>query len=133
MPSDKPALSVATGFNGGVSVGIHADSWAEFVELCRDVYGSEAGPDTAEGLYAYLAAQAKAGTAALEQSAVALIQGTLGGQPVSPLAPFNSAPAAGGPPPGQTCDPRDPTKTKWVPGGFSQKTQKEYKGFWAKP
>lgn len=43
------------------------------------------------------------------------------------------APRADGPPPGQFCDPKDPSKTKWVPGGTSKKTNKPYAGFWAAP
>lgn len=143
--ADKPGFNVASGFQGGVTVGISADSWQEFVGLCQQVWGDQ-GLLVAQGLYNNL--RSYAGT--VEAGAVAALESQMGGQvqqvrlpdgyqqqvpqgyasqppPVQPQVIDN------GPPPGQTCDPTDPTKTKWVKAGVSKKTGKPYPGFWARP
>lgn len=125
--SDKPGLNVATGFQGGVTVGISADTWEEFVNLSRDVWG-ENGQEVAEGLYAQLQAAALGGHTALAGA----VQQQLGGVAAPPAQQYTAPPTAGGPPPGQTHDPRDPSKTKWIPAGIS-KAGKPYQGFWAAP
>lgn len=44
-------LFSTNGFNGGVSVGIRADSYAEFVQLAQEVYGPEAGQAFAKSVF----------------------------------------------------------------------------------
>jgi hypothetical protein len=132
--SDKPVINIATGFSGGVSVGVAVDTYAELTAVFIDLFG-EAGPDVVDGLLANLQAQSLAGTAALEQATKQSVEGTLG---VPAPGNFGAPPvfqpaSAGGPPPGQTHDPADPAKTKWVPAGVSKKTNKPYAGFWSAP
>lgn len=153
--ADKPGFNVASGFNGGVTVGINADSWDEFVTLCRQVWGEE-GDAVAYGLYQNLRNQAAMPT---ETQAVGMLQAQLGAVPPPdaqvgmyqqpPAQPaYQQQPPAyqqpqyqqgyaqndpNGPPPGQAHDPSDPTKTKWVKAGVSSKTGRPYPGFWAKP
>lgn len=134
-------ISIATGFNGGVTVGISADSYGEALVLSRDLFGED-GEDVLEGLLNHLKAQSILGSKAVENATVVSLGGTVEPaqqQQARPAAAAGtatqqSAPAAGGPPPGQNHDPQDPTKTKWVPAGTSKKPPyKSYPGFWAKP
>lgn len=153
--AEKPGYDVATGFQGGVTVGIHADTWEQFVNFCESAWPGE-GLDVARGLYAILKNNALV-IAPTEAQAQQMLQSQLGAVPIPPEQPpvyqppypqqppappvypqvppqgYVQQPDPNGPPPGQTHDPNDPTKTKWVPPGFSQKTQRNYKGFWAKP
>lgn len=147
--AEKPGYNVASGFNGGVTVGINADTWEQFVYLCEQVWPGR-GEAVAHGLYNNLKAQAGLATTS-EVQAVDVLQSQLGAQPLPQPLPaylqgqpayqqqppvYQQAPpvqAQNGPPPGQTCDPSDPTKTKWVPPGHSNKTGRDYPGFWAKP
>lgn len=148
--ADKPGFSVATGFQGGVTVGIAADTWSEFVQLCADAFG-EGGPEIASGLYAALQAQSLVGHETLLQVTARQFGGGAvqpavqqqvppaadpwGNPPVPAFAPNTAPPQTAppqGPPPGQFCDPRDPEKTKYVAAGVS-KAGKPYGAFWTYP
>lgn len=144
--ADKPGFTAVTGFQGGVSVGITADTFAEFVAYCEQVWPGE-GSTVARGLYQILKGNAVV-VAPTEGQAVQMLQQQMGAVPVQQATqvqqaygqqyaqqppPYQQQFNSNGPPPGQTCDPNDPTKTKWVPPGVSSKTGKAYKGFWAKP
>lgn len=147
--AEKPGYNVASGFNGGVTVGINADNWEQFVYLCEQAYPGN-GELVARGLYGNLLSQSGLTQVNTEARAVDVLQSQLGAVAVPPAPQYAQSPqqyqqqppvyqqappvqAQNGPPPGQTCDPSDPTKTKWVPPGHSNKTGRDYPGFWAKP
>jgi hypothetical protein len=125
-------LNVSTGFAGGISVSFRADSISELRALASEAYGLEAGDEFVDGLL----------KSALSQLPIAGAVANLndGGVSTSPSPFVNTTTAPRtvpqplqDTPPGVAHDPKDPTKTKWVPAGVSKNTGKPYQGFWAKP
>lgn len=131
--SNQPAFAAVTGFGGGVSVGIYADTYEDLKDRFRDVFGPGDGTDVLDGLMAKLQVESNRALAELAQGTAASLGGQAPAAAAPAAAPASSAPNPNGPPPGQFHDPKDPTKTKWVPPGFSKKTQRNYDGFWTKP
>ena len=56
-------LFAITGFSGGVSVGLQADSFEEFLDLARQVYGDEEGQAFTEDIFNGLQRQSATATA----------------------------------------------------------------------
>lgn len=54
----EPRMFAVSGFGGGLSAGIRADSYGEFVELAQQVYGEAEGLAFAESAFAQLRAAA---------------------------------------------------------------------------
>lgn len=130
MTESNKSFAVATGFQGGVTVGFYADTFGELQGKFQEAFGVD-GTDILDGLLAKMQAESILGSRTLEQ----VVSGALDATTVTPTTTASVHPAGdpNGPPPGQTCDPKDPSKTKWVPAGVSQKTKKPYPGFWATP
>lgn len=77
--SDEGKIFAITGFGGGVSVGIKADSYTEFLNLAKDVYGDSVGELFAVGVFEHLRRFAP------EATAVASVEQSVGGvQVVTP-------------------------------------------------
>lgn len=78
-------LFSTNGFNGGVSVGIRADNYAEFVAIAQEVYGDQAGLAFAQSVFQTLLDQVP------EAKAVAnLNNGGVAVQSVQPQAAPNN-------------------------------------------
>ena len=134
-------INVSSGFGGGMSVSLRADSPDELLALAKSIYGEAAGQEFVSSVFASLLSD-KPVAAAINNlnRAVGPVQTVP--QPAA-QQPFVQQPPTAAPPvqfAGQQAQPAGPPGTeqpvcahgpkKWVPPGFSQKTQKPYNGFW---
>lgn len=91
--SQEPKFKIASGFSGGLSVVINADSYGELLALAQEAYGDDEGS-------AFVNAALNTLTPIIDgpvKAASAVIQGTLGGTPYTPGA-IPPAPGSGTPP-----------------------------------
>jgi hypothetical protein len=138
-------INVSSGFNGGLSVSLRADSPEELAALAKSIYGEAAGTEFVQSVFASLLSDKPMASAINNLNrAVGPVQTVPQPQPQAAQLqqPYVQPQAA---PPvqfaGQQAQPAGPPGSeqpvcahgpkKWVPPGFSQKTQKSYQGFWA--
>lgn len=126
--SENPSIHVSTGFGGGISINLRADNYAGFLALAKDIYGDAAGQEFADAAFARAVAELSPVTNAVAN----LERGGLKVVPQPGAVRTNAAPPANDVPPG-TEYPGDCAHgaLKWVPGGFSKRTNKSYSGFYA--
>ena len=137
-------INVSSGFNGGMSVSLRAESPDELLALAKSIYGEAAGQEFVSSVFASLLSD-KPVAAAISNLNRAV--GPVQTVPQPQAAPFVQQPPAAAPPvqfATQQAQPAGPPGTeqpvcahgpkKWVPPGISKsgaRAGQPYNGFWA--